>query len=69
MTMPSKHLMNNDGHLNEDGKELVNIILETLVPVFEDYLDKGYNMFEALGVMTSAIINAQKQAWLNKISK
>jgi len=61
-----KQLIDLNGELTTEGKVVVNDILENMIPIFERYLDDEYNIFEVLGVMTSALINAQKQAWLNK---
>ncbi len=64
-----KKLVKKDGELTVEGKVVVKDTVEFYTPVFEDYIEKGYNVFEVLGVISSSLINAQKQAWINKVLK
>ena len=64
-----KKLTKADGNLTVEGKVVVRDTVDFYTPLFEDYIEKGYNVFEVLGVITSSIINAQKQAWINKVLK
>jgi hypothetical protein len=65
----SKRFIEDSGELTDQGRDVVDEMVENMVPIFERYMDDGYNAFELLGVMTSALINAQKQAWINKVVK
>ncbi len=62
---PEKHLVNPDGSLTPEAMELVQEVVRNYSKVFAKYMKDGYNVFEILGVLTSALINAQKQAWLD----
>lgn len=63
------NLVDKDGELTEDGIKLVQETVAYYTPVFASFVKKGYNVFEVLGVITSALINAQKQAWLDELAE
>ena len=65
----NKRLSDENGNLTQDATVIVKYVLECFVPLFEEYMEKGYSIFDILGVSTSALINSQKQAWLNKLTK
>lgn len=60
-----KHLIKKNGEYTPEAAALIEEVVDTIKVWMRSYMDKGFNSFEILGIVTSAAVNAQRQAWID----
>jgi len=59
-----KHLIKKNGEYTTEAAVLIEEVVETAKVWVKTYMSRGFNSFEILGIITSAVVNAQRQAWI-----
>jgi len=64
-----KYLIDENGEYTAEAAALIEETVDSFKPIFCEYMERGFNAFEILGIMDSALVNAQRQAWIEEKSK
>jgi hypothetical protein len=64
-----KHLIKKNGEYTPEMVAQVDDVVMTAKSWFKVYAERGFNSFEILGIIISAVVNAQREVWLEEEKK